>query len=64
MVRALFASYAGPLYAVRRASDNTTKAIPVLVPGGYADASAQVRAPGAANLAARAQRRGRAVSCK
>jgi len=39
MLRALFASYSGPLYVVRRASDNLTRAVPVLAPGGFADAS-------------------------
>ena len=39
--RALYASYNGPLYQVRRASDNTTRNIGVLSPGGYADAAAQ-----------------------
>ncbi|WP_234491156.1 arabinofuranosidase catalytic domain-containing protein [Streptomyces sp. MBT33] len=39
--RALYASYNGPLYQVRRSSDNTTRNIGVLSAGGYADASAQ-----------------------
>ncbi|WP_306191811.1 arabinofuranosidase catalytic domain-containing protein [Streptomyces sp. MK5] len=39
--RALYASYNGPLYQVRRASDNTTRDIGVLSAGGYADAAAQ-----------------------
>src|SRR6185369_5645781 len=39
--RALYATYSGPLYQVRRASDNTTKDIGVLTAGGYADAAAQ-----------------------
>ncbi|MGW2650112.1 arabinofuranosidase catalytic domain-containing protein [Streptomyces sp. NPDC001393] len=39
--RALYASYNGPLYQVRRASDNTTRNIGVLGAGGYADAAAQ-----------------------
>jgi len=39
--RALFAAYSGNLYQVRRASDKTTKDIPVTGPGGYADASVQ-----------------------
>jgi hypothetical protein len=39
--RALYASYNGPLYQVRRASDNATRDIGVLSAGGYADASAQ-----------------------
>jgi hypothetical protein len=37
----LYASYNGPLYQVRRASDNATRDIGVLSAGGYADASAQ-----------------------
>ena len=42
MVRALFDAYAGPLYVVRRASDNTTRAVPLLAPpGGFADARVQ-----------------------
>jgi hypothetical protein len=39
--RALFASYNGPLYQVRRSSDNTTRDIGVLSTGGYANAAAQ-----------------------
>src|SRR4051794_26204899 len=39
--RALYASYSGPLYQVRRASDNTTRDVGVLSAGGYADAAAQ-----------------------
>ncbi|MFF0133509.1 arabinofuranosidase catalytic domain-containing protein [Streptomyces mirabilis] len=39
--RALYASYNGPLYQVRRASDNTNRNIGVLEAGGYADAAAQ-----------------------
>ncbi|MGW5607420.1 arabinofuranosidase catalytic domain-containing protein [Streptomyces sp. NPDC003753] len=39
--RALYASYNGPLYQVRRASDNTSRNIGVLSAGGYADAAAQ-----------------------
>jgi hypothetical protein len=40
-VRALFGSYNGALYQVKRASDSTTKDIPVLSPGGIADSSVQ-----------------------
>lgn len=40
-VRALYGAYAGNLYQVRRASDKTTKDIPVQSPGGYANASVQ-----------------------
>jgi Alpha-L-arabinofuranosidase B, catalytic len=40
-VRALFGAYSGPLYQVSRASDNTTKDIPVLTAGGFADSSLQ-----------------------
>ncbi len=40
-VRALTGAYGGNLYQVRRASDNTTKDIAALVPGGFADAAAQ-----------------------
>jgi len=40
-VRALYSKYSGPLYQVRRSSDNTTKDIGVLAPGGYADAKSQ-----------------------
>jgi non-reducing end alpha-L-arabinofuranosidase len=39
--RALFASYDGPLYQVRRASDNATLNIGPLSPGGVANAAAQ-----------------------
>jgi hypothetical protein len=40
-VRALYGSYGGNLYQVRRSSDNTTKDIPVLTTGGYADSAVQ-----------------------
>ena len=40
-VRALLASYSDNLYQVKRASDSTTKDIPVLAPGGYANSSVQ-----------------------
>jgi hypothetical protein len=40
-VRALYSSYAGKLYQVRRASDNSTKDIAVLAAGGYANAATQ-----------------------
>jgi hypothetical protein len=40
-VRALFSSYGGNLYQVRRASDKTTKDIPLLAPGGWVNASVQ-----------------------
>jgi hypothetical protein len=39
-VRALYASYSGPLYQVQRASDKTTKDI-VVGPGGFAQSSDQ-----------------------
>ncbi|MEU0412890.1 alpha-L-arabinofuranosidase B [Streptomyces griseorubiginosus] len=39
--RALYATYNGPLYQVRRASDNTTLNIGLLSAGGYANAAAQ-----------------------
>jgi hypothetical protein len=39
--RALYASYNGPLYQVRRSSDNATRDIGLLAAGGYADAAAQ-----------------------
>jgi hypothetical protein len=40
-VRALFGSYNGNLYQVRRSSDNTTRDIGVLAAGGVANAAAQ-----------------------
>jgi hypothetical protein len=40
-VRALFGSYTGSLYQVRRASDNTTRDVGVLTPGGFADSATQ-----------------------
>ena len=40
-VRALYGTYGGPLYQVRRASDKSTKDIPLLSAGGYANASVQ-----------------------
>ncbi|HMG56233.1 MAG TPA: alpha-L-arabinofuranosidase B [Kofleriaceae bacterium] len=39
--RALFNAYNGPLYQVRRASNNATLNIGVLAPGGFANAAAQ-----------------------
>ncbi|MEO5875460.1 MAG: alpha-L-arabinofuranosidase B [Streptosporangiaceae bacterium] len=39
--RALYGSYNGSLYQVRRASDSATRDIGVLVAGGYANAAAQ-----------------------
>jgi hypothetical protein len=39
--RALYASYNGPLYQVRRSSDNTTRDIGLLSAGGYANAATQ-----------------------
>ncbi|GAA4629538.1 alpha-L-arabinofuranosidase B [Actinoallomurus vinaceus] len=39
--RALYASYNGSLYQVRRSSDNATRNIGVLSAGGYADAASQ-----------------------
>jgi hypothetical protein len=39
--RALFGSYSGPLYQVRRASDSTYKSIAPVGAGGYADAAGQ-----------------------
>ncbi|HEX5100919.1 MAG TPA: arabinofuranosidase catalytic domain-containing protein [Polyangiaceae bacterium] len=40
-VRALYGAYAGNLYQVKRTSDKTTKDIPVLTAGGFADAAVQ-----------------------
>ena len=40
-IRALFGSFSGNLYQVKRASDSTTKDIPVLTPGGFANAATQ-----------------------
>jgi hypothetical protein len=40
-IRALFGSFSGSLYQVKRASDSTTKDIPVLSPGGFANSAAQ-----------------------
>ncbi len=40
-VRALYSSYNGNLYQVRRSSDNTTRNVGVLAAGGTADAAAQ-----------------------
>jgi Alpha-L-arabinofuranosidase B, catalytic len=39
--RALYAAYNGPLYQVRRSSDNTTRDVGVVSAGGYANAAAQ-----------------------
>ena len=46
-VRALYGSYHGPLYQLRRASDNTTLDIVTLSPGGYADSASQDKFCGA-----------------
>lgn len=40
-IRALYGAFNGNLYQVRRASDNTTKDIGVLMPGGFANAATQ-----------------------
>jgi hypothetical protein len=40
-VRALFGAYSGNLYQVRRTSDKTTRDVPVLSPGGYANSATQ-----------------------
>ncbi|CAG6395920.1 Ricin-type beta-trefoil lectin domain-containing protein [Actinacidiphila cocklensis] len=40
-VRALYGSYSGSLYQVRRSSDSSTRDIGVLAMGGYANAAAQ-----------------------
>ncbi len=40
-IRALYRSYSGNLYQVRRSSDNATRDIGVLAAGGYANAAAQ-----------------------
>src|SRR4051812_3386990 len=40
-VRALYASYNGPLYQVRKAVDNTTIDILPMAPGGFANSAAQ-----------------------
>jgi hypothetical protein len=40
-VRALYGSYIGPLYTVKRLSDGATKEIAPVAAGGYADAAAQ-----------------------
>ena len=41
VARALYATYSGTLYVVRRASDNHTFAVGALAPGGFADSAAQ-----------------------
>jgi hypothetical protein len=40
-VRALYAAYSGALYQLRRASDKTTKDVPVLAAGGFVNISVQ-----------------------
>ena len=42
ITRALYGSFNGALYQVRRLNDNKTQDISVAMPGGYANASAQV----------------------
>src|SRR4051794_28849440 len=39
--RALYGNYSGNLYQVRRSSDNTTRDIGLLSPGGYVNAATQ-----------------------
>ena len=46
-MRALYKAYAGPLYQVRRGSDNTTMDIKVTAAGGFADSAAQDKFCGA-----------------
>jgi len=41
MVRALYSTYNGPLYQVRRTADSALKNIGVLTAGGVANAAAQ-----------------------
>jgi hypothetical protein len=41
LLRALYSAYDGPLYFVRRVSDNTTRAVLVKTAGGFADSSTQ-----------------------
>lgn len=41
LMRALFGAYNGPLYQVRRASDNTTRDVGVLSAGGFVNAATQ-----------------------
>ncbi len=41
LVRALYSAYSGPLYVVRRASDNTTRAVPLKSAGGFPDTTVQ-----------------------
>lgn len=38
-VRALYGAYRGPLYQLSRASDNTTRDVPAIAAGGFADSS-------------------------
>ncbi|MFL5308505.1 MAG: arabinofuranosidase catalytic domain-containing protein [Polyangia bacterium] len=40
-VRALYGAYSGPLYQLRRASDKTTKDVPVASAGGFVDIAVQ-----------------------
>jgi non-reducing end alpha-L-arabinofuranosidase len=40
-VRALYKAYSGSLYQLMRASDSTTKDVPVLTPGGFVNTSVQ-----------------------
>jgi hypothetical protein len=40
-VRALYGAYDGPLYQVKKLSDNTTKDVGLLAAGGYADSAGQ-----------------------
>jgi len=40
-IRALYSTYNGPLYQVRRTSDNKTQDIGVLTSGGYANSAVQ-----------------------
>ena len=47
-VREMYADYSGPLYQVKKLSDNSTKDIAVLQKGGFADSKAQDSFCGAA----------------
>eukprot|EP00937_MAST-01D_sp_MAST-1D-sp2_P007643 g7643.t1 len=49
MVRAMYGAFSGPLYRVRRTSDNATLDVGVLAAGGVADGAAHDAFCGAAN---------------
>ena len=55
-VRALYAAYAGPLYQVKRSTDNRTKDVAPISAGGLADSASQDAFCGADHCVSRVRR--------